>query len=134
MKKNKTHFWKILLILLLGIYSINAQEKVAPEITAQEITVYNLPEIYDFSSLKPRVWDKEGDNKSYILVVFARIGNDYIYLKDKQILEFDKEMVDYYSLDKNEELFAAINYKGPYRVVIYNIKESKRGEFLKLYL
>ena len=134
MKKTQTHFLKILLILFLGVYPINAQEIAAPELTAQEITVHNLPEIYDFSSLKPHVWDKEGDNKSYIPVVFARIGNDFIYLNDKQILEFDKEMVDYYSLDKNEELFAAIHYKGPYRVVIYNIKESKRDEFLKLYL
>lgn len=129
MKKTKNNFWKILLIIFLGVYSINAQEIASPE-----ITVHNLPEIYNFSSLKPRVWDKEGDNKSYIPVVFARIGNDYIYLKDKQILEFDKEMVDHYSLEKNEELFAAINYKGTYRVVIYNIKESKRDEFLKLYL
>ena len=100
----------------------------------QEITIHKLPKDYDFSSLKPRVWDKDGDNKTYIPVVFARTGSDYIFLFDKDILEFDKQMVDYYSLEKNEKLFSAINYNGPYRVVIYNIKESKREELLELYL
>ena len=103
-------------------------------ITGQEITIYNLPKDYDFSSLKPQIWDKDGDNKSYIQVVFARIENSYLYLNDKQVLEFDKEWVDFYSLEKNPELLSAINYKGPYRIVIFNIEESKRDELLKMYL
>jgi len=124
MKKSNKHFWITLLVLFLGFHTM----------TSQEIKIHNLPQDFDFSTLKPLVWDKDGDNKIYIPVVFARSKNDYFFLKENEILEFDKEMVDYYSLDKNEELFSAINYKGPYRIPIYNIKLSKREKLLELYL
>jgi hypothetical protein len=100
----------------------------------QEITVHNLPKDYNFSSLEPNLWDKGGEEKLYIQVVFARIGHEYIYLNDQQVLDFDHEWVDNYTLVKSPDLLSVINYKGPYRVVVFNIKESKREELFKVYL
>ena len=124
MKKTKRYFWKTLLILFMGVYSM----------TGQEITVHNLPKDYNFSSLEPNLWDKGGEEKLYIQVVFARIGHEYIYLKDQQVLDFDRDWVDNYTLVNSPDLLSVINYKGPYRVVVFNIKESKKEELLKRYL
>jgi len=124
MKRSNLYIWLTLSILFISNYNV----------IGQEITVHNLPKDSDFSSLEPHLFEQDGEGKLYITVVFAHIGYDYIYLNDKQILEFDHDWVDYITLVKSSDLLSAINYKGPYRVVVFNIKESKREELFKVYL
>ena len=124
MRNSKRYIWSTLLILFLSTYSM----------TGQEITIHNLPKDYDFSSLEPQVWDKGGDNKIYLPVVFAKIRNEYIFLTDQQILDFNKEWIDFISLVKSSDLLTEINYNGPYRVVVYNIEESNKEELFNYIL
>ena len=124
MKRSNLYFWLTLSILLVSNHIA----------LGQEISVHNLPKDLDFSSLEANLFEQGGEEKLYIKVVFARIGYDYIYLNHKQILEFDKDWIANITLVKSSNLLAAINYKGPYRVVVYNIKESKKEELLKAYL
>jgi hypothetical protein len=74
-------------------------------VLGQEITVHNLAKDSDFSSLEPHLFEQDGDEKLYIQVVFARIGHDYIYLNDNQVLEFDHDRLDYITLVKSSDLF-----------------------------
>ncbi len=124
MKRSNLYIWLTLSILFVASYNA----------IGQEIVVHNLPKDMDFSTLEPNLYDKDGEERLYIAVAFARIGDHYIYLTDNQILEFDNDWIDQITLVKNSDLFSAMNYQGTYRVVVYNIKESKSKELFEAYL
>lgn len=124
MKKPAIYIWLTVAFLLLGKHNL----------IGQEITVHNLPTDTDFSSLEPHLFEQDGDEKLYILVVFALSENDYIFLNDDQILNFNHELRNQLTLVKDAALFRAMNYHGSHSVVVYNIKNSKREELFKAYL
>jgi len=124
MKKSNLYLWLIVLFLFLADYAM----------IGQEITVHNLPKDSDFSTLKPRLFNQDGEEKLFIAVIFAHIGDDYIYLNDDQVVKFDHKWVDQITLVKNSDLFKAMNYQGSHSVVVFDIKKEKRKKLFKAYL